>query len=180
MHRGWLCLSLPGIPERYVQHWRRPLPMHLQRTLYLVARNLHPCLQASTPQSGGNGGSTGQDVDVQEVFEEAAVAVCERAALEGMPGAQSRLAEMYREGREVPTDLVTSYMWYLVCEQTNASMSEGIVLAKRKLAKLLTTEEVLEAQKLAQQRLQHVRKAGVQHKTMGTASGAQPAISARA
>src|SRR3954462_769712 len=31
--------------------------------------------QASTPQSGGIGGSTGQDV--QEVFEEAAVAVCE-------------------------------------------------------------------------------------------------------
>jgi len=134
--------------------------------------------QASTPQSGGIGGSTGQDV--QEVFEEAAVAVCERAALEGMPGAQIRLAEMYWEGREVPTDLVSSYMWYLVCEQTNAAMAEGIVLAKRKLAKLLTTEEVLEAQNLAQERLQHVAKPGGRQKAMGTALGAQPTISARA
>src|SRR6266536_475902 len=91
--------------------------------------------QAGAPQSNSQAPSTNQAV--REEFDDAAVTLCQRAALEGLPGAQLRLAELYSEGVEVPTDLVTSYMWYLVCEQTNANMRDGIVVAKRKLANLL-------------------------------------------
>ena len=136
--------------------------------------------QASAPQSNSPAPSTRQAI--QDEFDEAALAVCERAALQGLPGAQLRLAELYSEGREVPTNLVTSYMWYLVCEQTNVRLRDSIVVAKRRLANLLTTEEVLEAQALAHQQLQQVAKLGSgaeKQKAMGTASGAKLKLLAR-
>jgi len=109
--------------------------------------------QAGAPANGVQS-SNGQDIN--QLFDDSAIEVCERAAIEGMPGAQLRLAQMYSEGREVPADLAASYMWYLVCEQTNQNMQDGITLAKRKLAKLLTTDEIMEAQTQARERLAQI------------------------
>ncbi|HEY7096252.1 MAG TPA: LuxR C-terminal-related transcriptional regulator [Terriglobales bacterium] len=138
--------------------------------------------QASAPANGVQSSSNGQDVS--QLFDDSAIEVCERAAIEGMPGAQLRLAQMYSEGREVPADLPMSYMWYLVCEQTNQNMQDSITLAKRKLAKLLTTDEIMEAQTLARERLSQVAgnaNSGVEkQKSMGTEPKAKSRFVARA
>jgi len=137
--------------------------------------------QAGAPQSPSQTSLASQDDSGD--FEEAAVTVCERAALEGLPGAQLRLAQMYAVGEEVPTNLVTAYMWYLVCEQTNLNMRDGIVVSKRKLANLLTTDEILEAQKQAQQRLQYLAKLGdgrEKQKAMSTEPRTKSKLFARA
>jgi DNA-binding NarL/FixJ family response regulator len=127
--------------------------------------------QAGAPQLASQSAGSG---NVSQVLHEAEFAVCQRAALEGMPGAQLRLAEMYADGREIPVDLPASYMWYMVCEQTNQAMREGIAVAKRKLANALTTEEILAAQSQAQERLEQIAKKGVgrnTHKATETSPG---------
>ena len=46
------------------------------------------------------------------------LAACQTAAEQGSPSAQLSLAEMYRQGRNIPQDPVAAYMWYLICERT--------------------------------------------------------------
>jgi DNA-binding NarL/FixJ family response regulator len=76
----------------------------------------------------------------------------ERAAEEGVPSAQLAVAEMYASGRGVTRDVVSAYMWYLVSERSMQGMHDAIDRAKRGLANLLSTEEILEAQKRAYER----------------------------
>ena len=87
---------------------------------------------------------------------DATVAVYQKAAEQGLPGAQVRLAQMYLQGRGVPRDLVSAYMWYLINEHTSLEMRAEVGGAKRKLASQLTPEEILEAEERA---AQHLKKA---------------------
>jgi two-component system nitrate/nitrite response regulator NarL len=73
----------------------------------------------------------------------------QRAAEQGLPTAQIALAHMYFEGKGVQRNPASAYMWYLVCEQNLLEMKDAISAEKRKIAGLLTTDEILESQKLA-------------------------------
>ena len=71
------------------------------------------------------------------------------AAEQGVPSAQLTLAWMYWQGKGVSSDPISAYMWYLVSERTSGEMKDEIVAAKRKLSEVMTTEEIIEAQKRA-------------------------------
>ena len=90
---------------------------------------------------------------------------------------------MYADGTTtVPKNLIAAYMWYVVSEKTNLEMRDNIVAAKRKLANLLTTDEILEAQKQAQDHMLHLAENGNglgKQKAMGTAPGDGPKLLAR-
>ncbi len=73
----------------------------------------------------------------------------QRAAQDGMPKAQIALAKMYAEGKGVKKDPLSAYTWYLISEKNVLDMKDFIGAEKRRMAGLLTTEEILEAQKLA-------------------------------
>ncbi len=81
------------------------------------------------------------------------LAGCLNAAEQGVPSAQLALAWMYWQGKGVASDPISAYMWYLVSERTSGEMKEEIVAAKRKLADVMTTEQIIEAQKRAAARL---------------------------
>jgi two-component system nitrate/nitrite response regulator NarL len=95
----------------------------------------HSGVKNSQQQSDGNPGST--------------FGSSHRAAEQGMPVAQMVLANMYAAGKGVKEDPLSAYMWYLICEKNILEMKDSISAEKRKMAQLLTTEEILEAQKLA-------------------------------
>jgi DNA-binding NarL/FixJ family response regulator len=109
--------------------------------------------QASTPHAAPD--SSLDRMDGHD-HQEATVAVYRKAAEQGLPAAQVRLAQMYCNGHGVPRDMATAYMWYLISEQTSLDMKDAISTAKRELASLLTTDEILQAQKKA---AQHLKKA---------------------
>ena len=77
------------------------------------------------------------------------LAGCLNAAEHGVPSAQLTLAWMYWQGKGVASDPVSAYMWYLVSERTSGEMKDEIVAAKRKLSEVMSTEQVIEAQKRA-------------------------------
>lgn len=77
------------------------------------------------------------------------LAGCLNAAEQGVPSAQLTLAWMYWQGKGVASDPVSAYMWYLVSERTSGEMKDEIVAAKRKLSEVMSTEQVIEAQKRA-------------------------------
>jgi two-component system nitrate/nitrite response regulator NarL len=83
---------------------------------------------------------------------------CLQAAEEGIPTAQVALARMHSQGKGVEKDPVTAYMWYLISERTSLAMKDEISAAKRQLAESLTTEEILEAQQRANDRLHTAAK----------------------
>jgi len=89
----------------------------------------------------------------EDNFESSTLASCKRAAERGHPLAQTRLAEMYWRGENVAPDPIAAYMWLLISEETNVQLKEEIVAAKRKLAELLTTEQILTAKQSAMARL---------------------------
>jgi hypothetical protein len=78
---------------------------------------------------------------------------CQLAADQGIPEAQIALGEMYSTGKELDKDPISAYMWYLISEQTTLELKNKISSAKRTLAEQLTTEEILEAQQRASERL---------------------------
>jgi two-component system, NarL family, nitrate/nitrite response regulator NarL len=82
-----------------------------------------------------------------------------QAAERGIPTAQVALAWMYWQGKGVAKDLISAYMWYLVSERISTEMKEDIVAAKRKLAETLTTEQIVEAQKRAAEKLKQGKSA---------------------
>jgi DNA-binding NarL/FixJ family response regulator len=81
------------------------------------------------------------------------LAWCQKAAEQGQPAAQLALAQMFSQGKSAPRDVVAAYMWYLVSEQTSLDMKDEISAEKRKLAALLTTDQIVEAQKRAAERM---------------------------
>ena len=58
-------------------------------------------------------------------------------------------------------------MWYLISEENVVEMKDLINAEKRRMAGLLTTEEILEAQKLA---IEHYQKKPAQAATLPRAS----------
>lgn len=83
---------------------------------------------------------------------------CQNAAEQGLPSAQVALAEMYRRGNGVTQNILAAYTWYLVAEKMNAEQKEEISAAKRQLSSTLATEQILEAQNGAMERLKKVKR----------------------
>jgi two-component system nitrate/nitrite response regulator NarL len=81
------------------------------------------------------------------------VAEHQKSADDGNPTAQIALAQMHYQGKSVPRDLVSAYMWYLISERTSAELKDEISGAKRKLAESLSAEQIVEAQRRAAERL---------------------------
>jgi len=74
--------------------------------------------------------------------DEATLAICQRAAEEGLPAAQFTLAKTLAARKSTPQDLVKAYMWYLI-------VSEQISRAKNNMNRAMTMEELLEAEQSA-------------------------------
>jgi DNA-binding NarL/FixJ family response regulator len=98
------------------------------------------------------------------------LAGCLNAAEQGVPSAQLTLAWMYWQGKGVGADPVSAYMWYLVSERTSSEMKEEIVTAKRKLSEVMTTEQVIEAQKRAAARFRQGKPVSSHAATANAAS----------
>jgi two-component system nitrate/nitrite response regulator NarL len=90
---------------------------------------------------------------------EAALSGYQKAAEQGIPTAQVALAQMYWHGKGVAKDIATAYMWYLMSERASTELKDEISAAKRKLADMLTTEQMVEAQKKASERSKKAPKA---------------------
>jgi DNA-binding NarL/FixJ family response regulator len=63
------------------------------------------------------------------------------------------LAREYRDGRGVERDLVSSYMWYLICEESSLQLRDEIAREKGVLARLLDPNQIVTAQKRASEYL---------------------------
>jgi two-component system nitrate/nitrite response regulator NarL len=103
-----------------------------------------PLLSVTENASDGDGVPTAEGL-----------ALCRKAAEQGLPTAQIALAQRYQQGKGVPRDLVAAYMWYLVAERTSLLLKDEISVAKRQLAEFLSAEQMLEAENKA---LEHLRK----------------------
>jgi DNA-binding NarL/FixJ family response regulator len=68
------------------------------------------------------------------------VAYWQQAAKEGSLTAQITLAEMYACGKGVETDRVSAYTWYLIA-------NEQLLRARKHLTKLMTMEQLIEAER---------------------------------
>jgi len=98
------------------------------------------------------------------------LAGCLNAAEQGVPSAQLTLAWMYWQGKGVAADPVSAYMWYLVSERSSSDMKEEIATAKRKLSEVMTTEQVIEAQKRAAARFRQGKPVSTHAATAGASS----------
>jgi DNA-binding NarL/FixJ family response regulator len=83
--------------------------------------------------------------------DEATLAICQKAAEQGMPTAQIALAEIYSARRAGPKDLVHAYMWFLI-------VNEQITRAKNHVNKTMTMEQLLEAEQRAAEWMRKTRK----------------------
>lgn len=86
---------------------------------------------------------------IRDAEQGATAAAVQKSAEDGNPVSQIAMAKAYSEGQGVQKDLSTAYMWYLRCERNILETKEAITGEKRQLAAMLTTEEILAAQKLA-------------------------------
>ena len=99
----------------------------------LSAHATHPQVAASSlPPNSAHGGR----------HDDATIAICQKAAEEGLPTAQLALAQLYAARRASPKDLVHAYMWFLIA-------SEQITRAKNHVNKSMTMEQLLEAEQRA-------------------------------
>jgi two-component system nitrate/nitrite response regulator NarL len=92
------------------------------------AQSLLPSLLANL--TNGNG------------HDEATLAICQKAAEQGLPTAQLALAHLYSARRTGPKDLVHAYMWFLIA-------NEQITRAKNHVNKTMSMEQLLEAEQRA-------------------------------
>jgi len=76
---------------------------------------------------------------------------CHYAAERGVPYAQLLLAELYAEGKSLPQDLVSAYMWYQVSEAMSGAVHDKIHAAKMDLLRTLTPEQVKQARTKAEE-----------------------------
>ena len=74
--------------------------------------------------------------------DEATLAICHKAAEQGLPTAQVALAQLYAARRAAPKDLVYAYMWFLIA-------GEQITQTKNHVNKAMTMEQLLEAEQRA-------------------------------
>jgi DNA-binding NarL/FixJ family response regulator len=91
----------------------------------------------------------GKAILTDEINEEQVLANSLVAAEQGVPTAQATLAWMYWQGKGVSRDPISAYMWYLVSERTSTEMKDEIAAAKRKLAEVMTPDQIIDAQKQA-------------------------------
>jgi len=101
------------------------------------AQSLLPSLLANP--ANGNG------------HDEATIAICQKAAEQGLPTAQLALAQIYSARRSGPKDLVYAYMWFLI-------VNEQIARAKNHVNKTMTMEQLLEAEQRAAEWMRKTRK----------------------
>jgi two-component system, NarL family, nitrate/nitrite response regulator NarL len=85
-----------------------------------------------------------QEKDSNSEFE-----TCQRAAENGSLTARVRLAESYRDGQGTSKDYVAAYMWYLLSERALQDLKEEASLAKSRLLRQMSPDEVFEAQQRA-------------------------------
>ena len=83
--------------------------------------------------------------------DKATLAICEKAAEQGLPTAQIALAQLYAARRAGPKDLVLAYMWFLIA-------GEQITQAKNHLNQSMTMEQLLEAEQRAAEWIRKTRK----------------------
>jgi DNA-binding NarL/FixJ family response regulator len=83
--------------------------------------------------------------------DEATLAICQKAAEQGLPTAQLALAQIYSARRAGPRDLVYAYMWFLIA-------SEQITRAKNHLNKTMSMEQLLEAEQRAAEWMRKTKK----------------------
>ena len=101
------------------------------------AQSLLPSLLA-TPVNGGQ-------------HDEATLAICQKAAEQGLPTAQLALAQLYAARRSGPKDMVQAYMWFLIA-------GEQITRAKNHVNKTMTMEQLLEAEHGAAEWMKKAKK----------------------
>jgi DNA-binding NarL/FixJ family response regulator len=99
------------------------------------AANSPGLISGKSDHSARNGGETFQE--------------CRKTAEEGNEAAQYRLAQMYRDGNEVPQDKLAAYMWFEVAEGTHDSALKGIREARTELARKMKPEQLAEAHRRA-------------------------------
>jgi len=83
--------------------------------------------------------------------DEATLAICQKAAEQGLPTAQLALAQLYSARQTGPKDLVYAYMWFLIA-------NEQITRAKNHVNKTMTMEQLLEAEQRAAEWMRKTRK----------------------
>jgi len=83
--------------------------------------------------------------------DEATLAICQKAAEQGLPTAQLALAQLYSARRAGPKDLVYAYMWFLIA-------NEQITRAKNHVNKTMTMEQLLEAEQRAAEWMRKTKK----------------------
>jgi DNA-binding NarL/FixJ family response regulator len=74
--------------------------------------------------------------------DDSTLAECQQAAEQGLPIAQLALARMYRTRGAGPADLVLAYKWYMIA-------SGQVLQASKGLTKEMTSEQLLQAEKMA-------------------------------
>jgi len=82
---------------------------------------------------------------------EADIAEWQEAAERGVPAAQAALAEFYLTQKSSPRSMIQAYMWYLTAERALAA-------TRKSLNKVMTPEEVVEAERRAADWLTRAKK----------------------
>jgi TPR repeat protein len=83
--------------------------------------------------------------------DKATLAVCEKAAEQGLSTAQLALAQLYAARRAGPKDLVQAYMWFLIA-------NEHVSQAKNHVNQSMTMEQLLEAEQRAAEWMRKAKK----------------------
>ncbi len=102
--------------------------------------------QASSTETPNVSPGAGSDLPKADVgtFE-----LYRKAAEEGFGFGQFVLGQIYRDGRGVPQDRLSAYMWFLVAEHTSDYLLKTISEAKARLARRLRDDQIAEAQRRA-------------------------------
>jgi two-component system nitrate/nitrite response regulator NarL len=83
--------------------------------------------------------------------DKATLAICEKAAEQGLSTAQIALAQLYAARRAGPQDLVQAYMWFLIA-------GEQITHSKNHVNQSMTMEQLLESEQRAAEWIRKMRK----------------------
>jgi DNA-binding NarL/FixJ family response regulator len=91
-------------------------------------------------------------------YDEATLALSEKAAEKGLPAAQLALAQLYQARHAQPEDLTRAYMWYLVA--TERALQTRAVITRK-----LTAKQIREAQQKASIWLARMDRTPAQERT---------------
>jgi two-component system nitrate/nitrite response regulator NarL len=111
--------------------------------------------QAGTPVSARPGGKT-ENSETPDHGE--ALAVYKQRAEQGYPGAQAQLARKSRDGIGMPRDLVSAYMWFLICEESSQKMKDEVAAERKALAAQMDPKHLANAETKAREYLKKLRK----------------------